>query len=265
MRASKFTLLMVATLCAFPFAAAMAIDQDAIILALPFEEEKGRDAKDISHQANHGVLTENANWVQGKVGMCVRLKNAYVEVANRPSLSLHNTDFALAIWIKFSEEAGWYDLMAHSEGGGGDDKQWIWLLSGGKFKFHLHNRGADITWIDSDFFGFPELDRWYHLALVKQANQYTHYLDGELFGEEMDDTPISDEINHPLTIGTGPGEFFIQGFVDEAFITRQPLTQNDIRNHFAGGIQGVLSVEPSEKLATKWGNLKMRHNLSHLQ
>ncbi len=265
MRASKFTLLMVATLCAFPFAAAIAIDQDAIILALPFEEGKGRDAKDISHQANHGVLTENANWVQGKVGMCVRLKNAYVEVANRPSLSLHNTDFALAIWIKFSEEAGWYDLMAHSEGGGGDDKQWIWLLSGGKFKFHLHNRGADITWIDSDFFGFPELDRWYHLALVKQGNQYTHYLDGELFGEKMDDTPISDEINHPLTIGTGPGEFFIQGFVDEAFITRQPLTQDDIRNHFAGGIQGVLSVEPSEKLATNWGNLKMRHNLPRLQ
>lgn len=265
MRVTRFTLFLIATLWALSFTVAIAIDRDAIILALPFDEGKGREAKDVSMHGNHSVLSDTAKWAQGKIGMCARLKDAYVEVANHPSLSLHNTDFTMAIWIKFTEEAGWYDLMAHSEGGGGDDKQWIWLLSGGKFKFHLHNRGVDITWIDSDFFGFPELDRWYHLALLKQGNQYTHYLDGELFGEEMDDTRISDEINHPLTIGTGPGEFFIQGFVDEAFITRQPLTQNDIRNHFAGGIHGILSVEPSEKLATKWGYLKMGHNVSRLQ
>ncbi len=265
MRVTRFTLFLIATLWALSFTVAIAIERDAIILALPFDEGKGREAKDVSMHGNHSVLSDTAKWAQGKIGMCARLKDAYVEVANHPSLSLHNTDFTMAIWIKFTEEAGWYDLMAHSEGGGGDDKQWIWLLSGGKFKFHLHNRGVDITWIDSDFFGFPELDRWYHLALLKQGNQYTHYLDGELFGEEMDDTRIPDEINHPLTIGTGPGEFFIQGFVDEAFITRQPLTQNDIRNHFAGGIQGILSVEPSEKLATKWGYLKMGHNVSRLQ
>ena len=239
---------------------AAAIDQDAIILALPFDEGKGRDANDISTHGNHGVLTDTAKWAQGKIGMCVRLQNAYVEVANHPSLSLHNTDFTMAVWIKFTEEAGWYDLMAHSEGGGGDDKQWIWLLSGGKFKFHLHNRGVDITWIDSDFFGFPELDRWYHVALVKQGNQYTHYLDGDLFGEKMNGTPISDEINNPLTIGTGPGEFFIQGFVDEALITRQPLTQIDVRNHFTGGIQGVFSVDSSGKLTTRWGSLKTGYN-----
>ena len=259
MRVRIFTLFVIAMLCGYSIAMAVAIDQDAIVLALPFDEGKGREAHDISAHGNHGVLSDTARWAQGKIGMCVRLKNAYVEVANHPSLSLHNTDFTMAIWIKFTEEAGWYDLMAHSEGGGGDDKQWIWLLSGGKFKFHLHNRGADITWVDSDFFGFPELDRWYHLALVKQGNQYTNYLDGNLFGEKMNDTPISDEINNPLTIGTGPGEFFLQGFVDEAFITRQPLTPNDIRNHFTGGIQGVLSVESSGKLAATWSSLKTGH------
>jgi hypothetical protein len=256
MRASKFTLLMVATLCAFPFAAAIAIDQDAIILALPFEEGKGRDAKDISHQANHGVLTENANWVQGKVGMCVRLKNAYVEVANHPSLNLHDTDFTMAIWINFAEEESWYDIIAHNEAPAIDVKKWIWMFAGGKFKFHINDRGVKIAWIDSEFFGFPELERWYHLALVKQGNQYTHYLDGEFFGEETDDTPVPDQIDHALTIGSGPGDRFIQGFVDELFITRQPLTQNDVLNHFAGGVQGVLSVEPADKLATRWGDLK---------
>ena len=256
MRILIYTLFSISLVFTLPAGVEAGIDREAIILALPFDEGKGREAIDISVHENHGVLTDTAKWAQGKFGMCVRLQNAYVEVANHPSLSLHNTAFTMAAWIKFTEEAGWYDLMAHSEGGGGDDKQWIWLLSGGKFKFHLHNRGVDITWIDSDFFGFPELDRWYHLALVKQGNSYTHYLDGDLFGEKMDDTPISDEINNPLTIGAGPGEFFLQGFVDEAFITRQPLAQNDIRNHFTGRIQGVLSVEFNGKLAARWGSLK---------
>ena len=162
-----------------------------------------------------------------------------------------------AVWIKIYRGGRLVRLNGFTaKAAEADDKQWIWLLSGGKFKFHLHNRGVDITWIDSDFFGFPELDRWYHLALVKQGNLYTHYLDGDLFGEKMNDTPISDEINNPLTIGAGPGEFFLQGFVDEAFITRQPLAQNDIRNHFTGGIQGVLSVEFNGKLAARWGSLK---------
>ena len=53
-----------------------------------------------------------------------------------------------------------------------------------------------------------------------------------------------------------PGDRFTQGFMDELFITRQPLTQNDVQNHFAGGIQGVLSVEPGNKIATRWGTLK---------
>ena len=74
MRASKFILLMVATLCAFPFAAAIAVDRDAIILALPFDEGKGRESIDISSHGNHGVLSETAKWAQGKIGMCVRLK-----------------------------------------------------------------------------------------------------------------------------------------------------------------------------------------------
>jgi hypothetical protein len=253
---SKFMLLTIALLWAFPFTVSTAIDQDVIVLALSFDEGKGRDAKDISSQGNHGVLSETAKWAQGKIGMCARLKNAYVEVANHPTLSLHDTDFTMAIWLNFAEEESWYDLIAHNEAPAIDVKKWIWMFAGGKFKFHINDRGVKIAWIDSEFFGFPELDRWYHLALVKQGNQYTHYLDGEFFGEETDDTPIPDEIDHVLTIGSGPGDRFIQGFVDELFITRQPLTQNDILNHFAGGVQGVLSVELGDKLATRWGDLK---------
>lgn len=247
---------MIAFLWALPLTVAAAIDQDAIVLAIPFDEGKSRDAKDISSQGNHGVLSETAKWAQGKIGMCVRLKNAYVEVANHPSLSLHDTDFAMVIWINFAEEEASYDLLAHNEAAGIEFKKWIWMFTGGKFAFHINDRAVKVAWIDSDFFGFPELDRWYHLALVKQGNQYTHYLDGEFFGEETDDTPVPDEIDHALTIGSGPGDRFIQGFVDELFITRQALTQNDVLNHFAGGVQGVLSIEPGDKLATRWGDLK---------
>ena len=256
MRSWICAFLAITLLWTIPIGVEAGIDRDVIILALPFEEGRGRDAKDISPLGNHGVLSETAKWAQGKFGMCVRLKNAYVEVENHPSLSLHNTDFSFAVWINFSEEKNWYDLMAHNEAPAIDVKKWIWMFAAARFKFHINDRAIEIAWVESEFFGFPELDRWYQLALVKQGNRYTHYLDGEIFGEVTDDTPIPDEINHPLTIGSGPGDRFTQGFMDEIFITRQPLTQNDIQNHLAGGIQGVLSVELGSKIATRWGLIK---------
>ena len=256
MRILIYTLFSISLVFTLPAGVEAGIDREAIILALPFDEGKGRDAKDISSKENHGVLSEKAKWAQGKFGNCVRLKNSHVEVENHPSLNLHNTDFSFAVWINFTEEKNWYDLIAHNEAPAIDVKKWIWMFAAARFKFHINDRAVKIAWIESEFFGFPELGRWYHLALVKKGNQYTHYLDGEFFGEETDETPVPDEINHPLTIGSGPGDRFTQGFMDELFITRQPLTQNDVQNHFAGGIQGVLSVELGNKIATRWGTLK---------
>ena len=137
------------------------------------------------------------------------------------------------------------------------------MFSGGKFKFHIFNPGGKLAWIDSEFFGFPELDRWYHLAFVKQGDQYTFYLDGKPFGESVKDLPVPKEINHNLTIGWSQEDRYFQGLLDEVLIVKQALTQHDVQSHLSGGIQGILAVEPGEKLTTKWVSMKTGRGMSN--
>lgn len=256
-RVSIFTCVTIALVWAPYFNAPAAIKAEDIVLALPFDEGEAEAAVDLSSNGNNAILVQGAKWGDGQLGACVRLKNtAHAAVENHPSLDLHNTDFSLAIWMNFSSEPGWYNLMAHSEGPGGGDKKWFWMFSGGKFKFHIFNPGGELAWIDSEFFGFPELDHWYHLAFVKQGDHYTFYLDGGAFGESEKKLPIPKEINHDLTIGWSQEDRYFQGLLDEVLIVKQALTQHDVQSHLSGGIQGILAVEPDEKLTTRWGSLK---------
>ena len=257
MRVSIFTCVTIALVWAPYFSTPAAIKAEDIVLALPFDEGEAVAAVDLSSNGNNAILVQGAKWGDGQIGACVRLKNtAHAAVANHPSLDLHDTDFSLAIWMNFSSEPGWYNLMAHSEGPGGGDKKWFWMFSGGKFKFHIFNPGGELAWIDSEFFGFPDLDRWYHLAFVKQRKQYTFFLDGEPFGESVKDLPVPKEINNDLTIGWSQEDRYFQGLLDEVLIVKQALTRDDVQRHLLGGVRGILAVKPDEKLTSRWGSLK---------
>jgi len=59
------TFFSITLLWTIPFGVEAGIDRDAIILALPFEEGRGRDAQDISSRGNHGILSEKAKWHRG--------------------------------------------------------------------------------------------------------------------------------------------------------------------------------------------------------
>ena len=239
------------------------INPDAIVLSLGFDEGAGEEAEDVSPLGNNVFFIDEPKWDEGKFGKCVRLKKTAHLETEMPNLDLHNTDLSMAIWAKFTSEPGWVALMSHDEGAQIGAKKWAWWFSAGAFVFYIDHADADETreWIRSDFFGTPELDRWYHLAIVKQGDLHTHYLDGEQFGVEEKKAPVPEEIIGPLSIGATGIRYFFQGFLDEAIIVRQALSQNDIRNHRDGGNTGILAVEASGKLATRWGSLKIHRDL----
>lgn len=249
--------LFVASICAFPFGAVAAIDRDALVVALTFDEGVGKDAADVSPHGNHAILVEGAKWGNGKFGKCLGVKEpARAEVENNESFHLHGTDFTLAMWINFSKEPGVFGLIGHDNGGAAQSKKAVWEFLGGALVFHVNRGDNNVDWIRSEFLGTPELNRWYHAAVVRKGKQYTHYLDGELFGEQTGMEEIPDGINNPLTIGMTEHYLFFEGLIDEVIVAHQAWTLPDVLNHFNGGIQGVLPVESSAKLAVAWGTLK---------
>ena len=265
MRVSISMFLMIVSVWTFPFGAEVAINPEAIVLALSFDAGEGEEAKDASPLGNNVLLVEEAKWDEGKLGKCVRLKKTAHLETEMPNLELHNTDLTLAMWVNFAEEPGWVALMSHDEGAGLTLKKWAWWLQSGTFVFHIDDAIEKREWIRSDFFGAPELNRWYHLAFVKQKDLHTHYVDGEPFGSEEKKAPIPEAIEGPFSIGATGIRYFFQGLLDEALIVKQALSQNDIQKHFAGGVARTLAVEPGGKLATRWGSLKMGRGYSYGQ
>ena len=257
LRAFTFSLFMIAWGWAFSSTSEAIIKLDSLVVALPFDEGKGDTARDLSPHGNDGVLVMGAKWGDGKFGKCLRVKEPnHVEVANNESFWLHDKDFTLAITINFSQEPGTTGLIAHDNGLGAESFKAVWELLGGVFTFHINNGANKVAWIRSDFLGIPEVNRWYSVVLVKKGKTYTHYLDGELFGEAEGDEPIPQAIENPLTIGMAEHTFYFPGLIDEVVVGHTAWVQQDAQRYFAGGIQGVLAVQPSGKLASTWGGLK---------
>lgn len=265
MRVSTFMFLMIVSVWTFPFRAEAAINLEAIVLALSFDEGEGEEAKDASPLGNIVFLVEDAKWDEGKFGRCVRLKETAHLETEIPNLELHNSDLTLAMWVNFAAEPGWVALMSHDEGAGLGHKKWAWWYQSGTFVFHIDNADAKREWVRSDFLAAPELNRWYHLAFVKQKDLHTHYLDGEPIGDDEKKVDVPEAIEGPFSIGATDNRYFFQGLLDEALIVRQALSQNDIQKHFTGGVARILAVEPGGKLATRWGSLKMERELSYGQ
>jgi hypothetical protein len=189
--------------------------------------------------------------------------SSQVEVENNETLSLHKTDFTLALWLYFEKDppkgnrgSQGFTLMAQDEGGGSTNK-WIWWYSGNGIDFHINTvGGAGVAWVDSQNWD-PKLKQWYQVVLVRKGKKYTYYLDGKPFGEADSDTPVPEKINHALNLGWSEGPFFFTGLLDEALIVKRALKPEEVLVHFNGGLAGILAVQPTLKLTTTWGNIKI--------
>ena len=110
----------------------------------------------------------------------------------------------------------------------------------------------------------PDTD-WHHIAVTWDGKEFGIYLDADQIGSgvttpDLGRNPLT---NKPLLIGiylgTGQhgqwGEFF-SGRIDEVAIFNIALADDDIETIMAKGLEEILSVEPSDKLAAIWATIK---------
>jgi len=256
MRAHRYAVIVLALIMLATVGSA-ALNLESVVLALSFDEGEGVVAHDGTENMNDGTLVMEADWRDGKIGSSVRLKDqAHVEIQPSESLNLGGTDFSMALWMSFSDKTGWTTLMTHNDGANLGAKKWAWWHQGGRFRFHTDNADGDPAWANGDFLDDPVIDQWYHLAVVKLGNVYSHYLDGEPFGVDQMFDKIPNDIPLPMTIGNTAERYFFQGRMDEVIITKEALSQAQVRDHMAAGNQAALAVQPEGHVAVAWGGLK---------
>ena len=243
-----------------------AIQLDTVVLALPFNEGGGHDALDVSGKENHGKLRaqrgagEFEDWKPGQFGTAIRfMETNNVEVENSPTLDISGPEFTLALFFALTEPPAWSTLVEHNNARGAETTGWNLAYAGERFVFHVNSAAEKTAWTRSSLLEDPELDRFYHVALVKSGVQYTYYLDGEEYGVIETDEPVppADAIGDTMKFGSFQKPFFA-GMIDEVVLSTQAWAIGDVRTHRDAGIQGVLDVRPRGKLTTSWADVKSK-------
>ena len=238
-----------------------AVQDDALVLYLDFEEGAGETAMDGSKHGNNGML-HKAEWADGKYGKAVSLSGAaggWVEVADSPSLDIAD-EITLMAWVyptAFTNE--WQRIVNKCWAG----DVWPWMSYGfyeqastnGRIGFTIAvGNGQEKLCRSGDTPQLPD-NEWSHIAATYDGSTMRLYQDGvEVLNAAASGKIAANDV--PVAIGRnseGNREHFA-GSIDEVGIWSAALTPDEIQTAMAGDI--LLSVEPAGKLAVQWAELR---------
>lgn len=264
MKASILFSLLVIVL--IPVFATAQID-DSLILYLSFDEGEGEEVSDASNYGNDGVFKSEPEWVDGKFGKALWFDGVddNIEIPDSESLRVDEAVTVMA-WINV-ERLGFT----------GADYQGV-VAKGNTFRSYslythvptsgLHfSTSADVA---SVFYGSTTagktiaLNEWVHVAAIAEAadsgGSHTYYINGEPAGNtnfpDLKVLPGANDMRPVLVARTEEGSRFLLGAIDEVRIWNRALSQNEVTTQMNIGREGMVSVQPQDKLADTWGNIK---------
>ena len=231
------------------------IDPKTIVGAWRFNEGKGDVVKDASENGSDGKI-DGAKWVDGKFGSkALRFdgKDDSVECGNDKSFDITDT-ITLAAWHKADvyNPDSFLIIKRNPDCSAGSYALGPGPTSGpAKTRFRLRIKGG---WRFAEVPSELSTGRWYHLAGTYNGKTLRIFLDGE----EVGSTEFVGDIESNPATGVYLGreccgkQTYFDGIIDEPMIFNVALTEGDIKEIVRKG----LSVSPSGKLATAWGEVK---------
>jgi len=217
------------------------------------DEDKGDTAMDSSGNGNDGTLKNGPKWVEGKFGRALEFDGgSYVEVPASENF-FYEEGYTFALWFKANNVNTQQGPIGQNANG-----QYInfWMNS---------NQLRWETDAGQNFFSSVPIEakQWYHAVGTYDfsTGMAKIYIDGK-FDKEIAFTSDMDFTTIPVIIGGyGVGSYPFNGTIDEIAIFNVPLEEGDIQDIATKGLgvaTGIAAVEPSDKLATTWANIKSK-------
>lgn len=147
----------------------------------------------------------------------------YVQVAS-PGASFVSGDFTVELWLNADtwESPGWNSLVSSRTG---ITYNWQFIYIYGKLSVWVSG-GANQIYFDGIT---PSINKWHHLALVRNGTLWMLYLDGVLVSQQTDATVVT-TADYNLNIGASGGtDGYFDGEMDEIRIWDDARTQAEIR------------------------------------
>jgi hypothetical protein len=210
---------------------------------------------------NHGTLQNGATYGAGEVGQAFDLDgtNDFVQMPDNAAWAFGTNGFTIELWVNF-QALGTNTIgepeaifVGNDEGSGAVNK-WFFAVGGGILNFHVNSSQDDPVFLAGGTFS-PQMDTWYHLAVVRSGSNFTFYTNGVSLGTVPTTNLTIPNPAAPLTLGQAEGIGFINGLIDELTIYNRGLAGSEILAIYNAGGAGKQSpncVTPSTNAIGWW-------------
>ena len=203
-----------------------------VSLLLPFDGSNGATSTSDSSNQNHTVTFNGAqiSSAQSKFGGTSLLldgSNDYLSIGGAEwNSNLNSGDFTVEFWIRFDTVGsgeqriitnyngnnGW-GVALWSGGGGTDYFDGYWY--DGSWRYMQYNIGG------SSRYTTPSINTWYHVAFVRNGNDWGLYLNGTAESTRTVSGSIISSSLGSLEVGRQhSGTYFVDGYMDDLRITK---------------------------------------------
>lgn len=203
-----------------------AVTDDGLILYFGFNKESGGTVKD-GVGDNDGTLTDGAaispeEKVHGTGSLEIEDQNASFQVDSFDALAEYQ-DNSYLFWLYFikGSNGAWSQIIA-KPAPGEDRSPGIWMRPaevGIHYRFNAGNTGADYVGPGGNNTQF-EVEKWYHVAGVKEGGTLTFYTDGEARGTYAVANPHTQGAEK-LYIGKSPRYRAATFYLDEFYLSTE--------------------------------------------
>jgi hypothetical protein len=234
------------------------VQDKGLILYFSFDSEEDGFVIDETGGGNDGIIDgaeiATDEVVHGKGSLLCDDGNDSVTVDSFQALEEY-TDNSYLFWLNFivPNSGAWNQIIA-KKAPDSDRSPGIWTCN--RTTLHIHYRfnpgNAGSLCVgpegEGDEFGVGD---WHHVAGVKEGNQFKFYMDGEVVDEQTVPEAHA-QGSEKLYIGkTGYNSALF--YIDELFVYDRAISAAEVTNIMEGNLT---PVEPKNKLATMWGQLK---------
>lgn len=198
-------------------------------------EDTGTIVSDIIG-GNIGTSVNGPVRIVGRVGNALKFDgvNDYVAVPDNNQWAFGRRDFSIEFWANFDGPGGGSlanptDVFISHDEGPGTTRKWYFAHGGGFLYFHINGPGIGPKYIAQVPFT-PLIGKWYHLAVTRQANTFSIYVNGVLRGSSTNSDSVPNP-NAPLLIGQSNESLapsYVNGLLDEMTIYNRALTSSEI-------------------------------------
>ncbi|UCD94331.1 MAG: hypothetical protein JSU69_11305, partial [Candidatus Zixiibacteriota bacterium] len=198
-----------------------------------FDESSGSIAYDSSGYGNDGILTNGPARVTGIQRGALQFDGLddYVNCGDDASLDITG-DMSVLTWVKFNQiPADNAALVSKNEGAYANYK-WVFAYVGSfaglshQLGVHVNDPTAPDIWLSSSTWT-PEINKWYHVAVVKSGDEFRFYVDGDSRGQDWSSHPFP-SVSAPLIIARAEGSFHLNGALDEVILYGRALSEQEI-------------------------------------